>query len=98
MTESDKKKIVRLEQLDTFRDEENNILRAQLAMSMLTPALTNADLATMSVEDNPEFYTCIVDAEEKIIAGVTKDWRYIGLPLGEAMDAIISLIENVNQE
>ena len=66
------------------------------AFAMLMPALANTSYASISTVDNPEFYDLIIDAEDKIIAGVRRDMTYEGLGTAQAVEAIIAIINDIN--
>ena len=67
-----------------------------LALSMLIPKISDSTYSTVTMIDNPEFYSVIVDTDDKIIAGVRKDGSYVGLPYMEAVEAIVGIIDDID--
>lgn len=67
-----------------------------LALAMLMPKISDSTYSTVSMTTNPEFYSVITDSEDKIISGVRKDGSYAGLPYMEAVEAIIGVIDDID--
>lgn len=74
-------------------DEADQMLQT---FAMLMPALAQTTYSTVSVVSNPEYKVVLTDSEDKIIAGIRQDNTYTGLPIGEAIDAILEVIDDIN--
>ena len=68
------------------------------AFAMLMPILGNADYASTSIVENPEFYAVILDSEDKIIYGVRRDMTFTGLGTAEMIEAILEIIDDIENE
>lgn len=88
MTESDKTKIIRLEQLSSFKDSQDS-LHAKL--SIITSLVTLAKVSTISLEDSPEWKVVYLDNEDKVLFGVKQDntWE-LNADVNDIIDCILS--------
>lgn len=66
------------------------------AFAMMMPALSDTKYASTSLVENPEFYVVIVDSENKIICGVRKDMTYTGLGTAQVIEAIIEIMDQID--
>ncbi len=88
MTENDKTKIIRLEQLSSFKDSQDS-LHAKL--SIITSLVTLAKVSTISLEDSPEWKVVYIDNEDKVLFGVKQDntWE-LNADVNDIIDCILS--------
>lgn len=88
MTENNKTKIIRLEQLSSFKDFQDS-LHAKL--SIITSLVTLAKVSTISLEDNPEWKVVYLDNEDKVLFGVKQDntWE-LNADVNDIIDCILS--------
>lgn len=89
MTESDKTKIIRLEQLSSFKDSQDS-LHAKL--SIITSLVTLGNTSTTTIlEDSPEWKVVYLDNEDKVLFGVKQDntWE-LNADVNDIIDCILS--------
>ena len=80
-----------------WRDPIKPWIQASITgFAMLMPALSSSTYTTISIIESPEFMAVMLDSEDKIIAGIRNDGSYVGLPIDEAIQAIVDVIDEIN--
>lgn len=88
MTESDKKKIIRLGELLTLNDLQECLL-SKLSVLMFLITITNG--ATVSMITNDEWKVVCTDSEDRVLFGVKQDGSWeLNANLDEIIDSIIA--------
>lgn len=87
MTESDKQKIIRLEQLSVLKDSQETLLSK---LSVLMFLVTITDGSSVSMITNEEWKVVCTDNEDKVLFGVKQDGTWeVNADLDEVIDCII---------
>lgn len=88
MTESDKKKIIRLGELLTLKDSQECLL-SKLSVLMFLITITNG--TTVSMITNDEWKVVCTDSEDRVLFGVKQDGSWeLNANLDEIIDSIIA--------
>lgn len=88
MTESDKKKIIRLGELLTLKDSQECLLSK---LSVLMFLITITDGATVSMITNEEYKVVCTDSADRVLFGVKQDGSWeLNANLDEIIDNIIA--------
>ena len=68
---------------------------ALICLSSLMPALAQSANTTLTVITNPEFYTVIIDNNDKIIFGIRRNLTYAGLTPQNAIETILTVLGSI---
>ena len=71
----------------------DNGVSASAVMSLC--AMCNQTDVTFSIVTNVEFHCVLLDSADKVICGLRKDMSYVGLPINEAIAAVMPILQAV---
>lgn len=69
---------------------------ALLTFTALMSKASDPTYSTSSVVENPEFLMVVTDLDDRIIIGIRRDGTYVGLPIYEAIDALMEIIYDID--